>query len=794
MSSEPFLYAGGIDRHSSDARSVAVSPIGFLSASRDLTACVTGGIGTPHVQLGPTLRGHQAFVNFVLYHPGLPLLDNEPVLITGSNDKHIIVWNAATGDMEAVLDAHSEGVRCGVLHQPSLELVTGGWDGCSVVWDMVTGRPKQVSNNAHKTSVLCLAQLPGTNLMISGSGDKTLAVWDVESTVIVNTFRGHADAVQAVVAIDQDRFVSAGNEGVAIVWSVAYAGSIHRFQMHPSIVYCLAWNHGLQELYSSSEDGSVHVWSAASLTAEGPSHPVQCLLHPTVVWHVAVVEDSSEIITAGADGSLRLWSRNEDKMAPVDQLEALQLQCSSKEIDIKEAITLTSGAVLKVSALALEDQAAAHVGVEGERRAFRRADGVVQLYAWVQGGWVLLGVVVQGPNKVPYNGAALPREKQLYKGKEYDYVLPITLGTSQTHIPYNRGSNIFDAAQTYIYEHEHLGAAQDMREEVVKYILDNIDPADAALVGCGSTKGTPAAPSSSSAAAPLPAAPAPKPAPSQAAPLSAAQYQAPEVFTGLSTENVKKKLRELSPTSPVTDDVVDRIANGALSDGDTAVTVAAQLVGLVHSSSSASQFHVPAVDLLRACLSTSGPAAQSIAAATVDCQRDLILLLQQGTLDNAGKLISLRFLANLCANGQPFCWTAFADPNANTRLFRQVIGTQPIATPALKVATYALIQNLILAVPSSLQQPGGFVDDAARSAVWKALAMSTAHALLLVAKTDDVVLRLFAAWEAALNNIAPAHVVALRAELKQGMGSTLKMFATSDGIVQPIAVSLLGPE
>jgi len=67
------------------------------------------------------------YVNFVLYHPGAPFLDGQPLVITCGLDKLVMLWNAESTGLEGVLMGHDENVKAAAIAQPSLDLVTGSW-------------------------------------------------------------------------------------------------------------------------------------------------------------------------------------------------------------------------------------------------------------------------------------------------------------------------------------------------------------------------------------------------------------------------------------------------------------------------------------------------------------------------------------------------------------------------------------------------------------------------------------------------------------------------------------------
>lgn len=493
MSTPVYVLSADDRLHKNDVRCVKWFGQSIYSASRDATAAVhcppmSSIVDSCAGDLAPgwIFQGHQAFVNFVMVHPSLPLLDGETAVITGSNDKHVIIWSVETGAMEAVLDAHSEGVRCGIVPRlggVSKDFVTGGWDKLCVVWDGVSAKAKQVFDG-HKSSVLCVAQLT-ESVMLSSSGDKTVLAWDIHTAHTIHMFAGHTDAVQAVVAITPDLFASAGNDGMIFVWSLSCRSSVNAFAAHDHLVYGLAYRPASDLLVSSSEDHTVKLWRDVPNPSSAESGPLQVLVHPCVVWSVDIDEQSGDIATGGSDGIVRLWTADDSRLAPIEKLEALEVAITSQQIDVKAAAAATDQLP---DVATMPDVDSLHLlkgKKEGEKKFFRNGS-LVEVYVWNQGSWTKMGVVVSGPEKAPYTGAPPAREKIYYNGKQVDYLFDVEVDKRSLKLPYTRGQNIFDAAQDFINEHSHLGVSQESKEAIVQHILKLIDPADAALIGVSS--------------------------------------------------------------------------------------------------------------------------------------------------------------------------------------------------------------------------------------------------------------------------------------------------------------------
>lgn len=53
--------------------------------------------------------------------------------------------------------------------------------------------------------------IAGDTRFITGSGDRTAKLWDVETGKNLVTYKGHLDMVRSIAMIDDDRFITASD-------------------------------------------------------------------------------------------------------------------------------------------------------------------------------------------------------------------------------------------------------------------------------------------------------------------------------------------------------------------------------------------------------------------------------------------------------------------------------------------------------------------------------------------------------------------------------------------------------
>ncbi|EMD34520.1 hypothetical protein CERSUDRAFT_55151 [Gelatoporia subvermispora B] len=95
-------------------------------------------------------------------------------------------------------------------------------------------------------------------VLISGSLDNTIKLWDIETGKVVKTLFGHIEGVWAV-ASDKLRLVSGSHDRTIKVWVREEGRCMATLVGHRGAVTCLAL--GEDKIVSGSDDGDVRLWS-----------------------------------------------------------------------------------------------------------------------------------------------------------------------------------------------------------------------------------------------------------------------------------------------------------------------------------------------------------------------------------------------------------------------------------------------------------------------------------------------------------------------------------------------------
>jgi WD40 repeat protein len=219
-------------------------------------------------------------------------------VVSGSDDKTLRVWNAATGECERTLDGHTDRVKSLAVLGDG-RVVSGSDDDTLRVWNAATGECERTLEG-HTYIVTSLAVL-GDGRVVSGSGDKTLRVWNAATGECERTLEGHTDWISSSVVLGDGRVVSGSGDKTLRVWNVTTGECERTLEGHTDCVTSLAVL-GDGRVVSGSDDNTLRVWNAATGECERTLDG-----HTDRVKSLAVLGDG-RVVSGSDDNTLRVWN------------------------------------------------------------------------------------------------------------------------------------------------------------------------------------------------------------------------------------------------------------------------------------------------------------------------------------------------------------------------------------------------------------------------------------------------------------------------------------------------------
>ena len=206
-----------------------------------------------------------------------------------------------SGSARSVARRHGTGRSSGRIQARGGEAGFGKTDSEASAFSRLpcTGKVRHVLQG-HTDAVEFVAFSPNGQRLATGSSDKHVRLWDVESGESIAVLQGHQNRVFDLTFLDPNRLVSASMDRTLRLWDTASGVTLRVFQGHQEGVVGVAVKD--EHLYSASNDGTVRRWSLQLQSAftvidlpEGPRS-------------AAIAPHGSQVAVGFADGGLRLYA------------------------------------------------------------------------------------------------------------------------------------------------------------------------------------------------------------------------------------------------------------------------------------------------------------------------------------------------------------------------------------------------------------------------------------------------------------------------------------------------------
>jgi len=261
-----------------------------------------------------TIQGHDHSVSAIQFLP------SNDVIVSCSRDKTLKMWDVASGYCQRTLQGHDQWVRQldvspdgGLVASCSIDQTIKTWNAktgeCIRTYrdhehvvetvafsslkadefldqlfrvSTATSEDSEGKSESSSSSSELIANLKknlaalngpreekkqakrvGGRYLVSGSRDRTIKIWDVESGECLRTLDGHDNWVKKVFFHPSGRFIVSCSDDKSIrVWDIAKNFRVVRKieESHELFLTCLAWNRTVPMLASSSMDATIKIW------------------------------------------------------------------------------------------------------------------------------------------------------------------------------------------------------------------------------------------------------------------------------------------------------------------------------------------------------------------------------------------------------------------------------------------------------------------------------------------------------------------------------------------------------
>jgi WD40 repeat protein len=206
------------------------------------------------------------------------------------------------GPLVRILTGHTNPVFAVAVTPDGLHAISGSFDKTLKVWDIETGRELHTLTG-HTSGVIALAMTTDGLHAISGSLDKTLRVWNLVSGQELHTLAGHTHGIIAVaVTPDSCRVIFGSMDKTLKIWDLVNNRELHTLKGHTDLIWTVAVTPDGLRAISGSYDNTLKVWN---LESGQELHTLKG--HTGSVRTVAVTPDGLRAVSGSEDYTLKVW-------------------------------------------------------------------------------------------------------------------------------------------------------------------------------------------------------------------------------------------------------------------------------------------------------------------------------------------------------------------------------------------------------------------------------------------------------------------------------------------------------
>jgi WD40 repeat protein len=242
-----------------------------------------------------TLPGHSDLVRSVA------LAADGRLVLSGSNDRSVRLWDLDTGRCVRIMHDHSAPVLSVAMTSDGRYGLSSSSDKTARVWDLATGASLRTLPTDGPSRVAALT--PGARLALVAAHPGSLQAWDLMTGTRRLAFRGHtADITSVALSADGNFVLSGSYDGTLRLWDVATATCLREIEDRKGRIRSVALTPDARLAVASDDENTVRSFDLASGTT---LRTIETGTH--WVGPVAVEADGRTVVTAGSDGTVRVW-------------------------------------------------------------------------------------------------------------------------------------------------------------------------------------------------------------------------------------------------------------------------------------------------------------------------------------------------------------------------------------------------------------------------------------------------------------------------------------------------------
>ncbi|RCN50370.1 WD domain, G-beta repeat protein [Ancylostoma caninum] len=209
-----------------------------------------------------TLKGHTNYVFCCAYNPQCTMV------ASGSFDETVRIWDLRTGLCTKVLPAHADPVSAVSFNRDGTLLCSSSYDGLVRIWETANGQCVKTLVDDDNPPVAFVKFSPNGKYILASTLDSTLKLWDFTKGKCLKTYTGHVNQKYCIFSnfsVTGGKWIVSGSEDKKIyIWNLQTKEVVQTIDCQQDVVLATDC-HPTQNIIASSgleSDFSIHLWKS----------------------------------------------------------------------------------------------------------------------------------------------------------------------------------------------------------------------------------------------------------------------------------------------------------------------------------------------------------------------------------------------------------------------------------------------------------------------------------------------------------------------------------------------------
>lgn len=220
--------------------------------SRDLDHELSAG-----AECKAVLYGHSNDVYAVRFH------QSGNAVVSGGYDRCVRLYDTATQQLLKTFNGHKSCISSIAFNARGNMIMTGSKDSTIKFWDIVSGLCVKTMSS-HLGEVTSVETNESGTLLLSSSKDNSNRLWDMRTSKAVRRFKGHENTSKNFIRTgfgpSESVVIGGSEDGYVYIWDVETTEVVGKLGPGDGPVYEARWNSRQSLLASCGHDGIVSSW------------------------------------------------------------------------------------------------------------------------------------------------------------------------------------------------------------------------------------------------------------------------------------------------------------------------------------------------------------------------------------------------------------------------------------------------------------------------------------------------------------------------------------------------------